>query len=130
MNKKDWAEVLFWIHLVMFILWYTPFFIPSSLWPERVVYHFWYIVIQVVAQFLTGFIMMKGMKKYRIVCPLTAYMQKLRGYDYTDPRNFDHGFVAEFASRFNIKIPRGTVAVLIYTSLAVVIVQYYIYLMR
>ena len=118
------SEFLFWLHLIIFIGWFVPFAIPLSTWPARITFHFWYIAIQVASQLLTGLLMMKNMKKFRIVCPLTTIMQKIRGFDYGNKLNFDHSFVREFAKRLRIRIPYGWVAVLIYATFVVVALQY------
>lgn len=129
MSKKALTEVIFWLHLALFIVWYALFFIPSSLWPQRVVFHFWYIALQVLSEVITGLMLMPKMKKFRIVCPLTTLMQSLRGFKPSDPRNYDHSFVREFAKRVGIRIPYGFVGALIFLSLAVVTLQYVLYLM-
>lgn len=128
MNKKIAAEFLFWMHLVLFIVWYALFFVPTSIWPARPAFHFWYIFVQVASELVTGWILMPKMKKFRIVCPLTTIMQNLRGYKFSDPKNFDHSFVREFARRIGVKLPYGLVGALIFASLALVSVQYYLYL--
>lgn len=128
MIKKHIAELIFWIHVILFTVWFSLFFVPGSIWPKRVVIHFWYITIFVLSELIMGLVLMKKMKKFRIVCPLTSLMQYLRGYDYGDPSNYDHSFVREFASRFKIKIPYGVVGFFIFLSLGVVVIQYYLYL--
>ena len=54
---------------------------------------------------------MPVMLKYRIVCPLTTWMQHVRGYKISDPKNFDHSFVRELipeiASEDTLWICRG-----------------------
>ena len=118
-------EVLFWMHGIIFIGWFIPFFIPLSTWPQRIQFHFWYTVVQIVSQFLMGFILMPKMKKFRIVCPLTTWMQKIRGFNSSDKLNFDHSFVREFAKRFNLKLPYGSVAVIIYITFFIVALQFF-----
>lgn len=118
------AEVLFWLHAVIFSVWILLFFVPLSLWSGRVVFHLCYLVAMVASELVTGFILMPVMGKYRIVCPLTTFMQQVRGVSYRDPGNYDHSFVREFAQRMGIRVPYGLVAVFIFISLAAVIVQY------
>ncbi len=125
MDRKEFAEIIFWLHLVILIVWFALFFVPTSIWPGRIVFHFWYVALFVLSELITGAIFMKGMHKFRIVCPLTALMQYLRGYKINDPLNYDHSFVREFAERLNIKIPYGVVGFFIFLSLAIIIFQYF-----
>lgn len=128
MSKKILIELLFWLHIVVFFVWFALFFVPSSIWPNKVVFHFWYIVVGVFLQLLTGLILMPYMHKYRIVCPITTVMQSVRGYRYNNPKNYDHSFVRELALRLNIKIPYGLVGFFIFLSLGLIIYQYVLYL--
>ena len=128
MLKRILAEALFWIHLIVFTIWFAIFLIPSTLWPKRVVFHFWFISMLLLIQLIMGLILIPKMRKYRIVCPLTSFMQLLRGHKLENPKNFDHSFVREFASRFKLKIPYGFVGFLIFLSFGVVSVQYILHL--
>jgi len=121
------SDVLFDVHIIIFLVWFGLFLIPASLWPGRLAFHFWYVGIMVVSQIITGLILMKKMKKFRIVCPLTSLMQYSRGYTFSDKKNYDHSFVREFLHRYGLRIPRGTIGVLIFLSLALLIWQYVIY---
>ena len=124
MRMGRFAETLFWMHVVIFIGWFGLFWIPLSIWPGRVVFHFWYITFAVGSELLTGLLLMPVMLKYRIVCPLTTWMQHVRGYKISDPKNFDHSFVRELFQRFRVKIPYGFVGALIFISWGGVIIQY------
>jgi hypothetical protein len=128
MRKKILAEIIFWMHFVIFVVWFSLFFVPASIWPKRVVFHFWYIVIFFLSQLITGFLLMKRMHKFRIVCPCTTLMQFIRGYKLGDPKNYDHSFVREFAARLRIKIPYGFIGFLIFVTLGIIIYQYVLYL--
>ncbi len=75
-------------------------------------------------ELLIGLLLMPVMLKYRIVCPLTTWMQLARGYKIGDPKNFDHSFVRELFQRLRVKIPYGYVGALIFISWGVVIIQY------
>lgn len=121
--KKVISYVIFWIHVAIFITWVGLFFVPTSIWPGRVLFHFWFISLFVLSQLITGAVLMKRMHKFRIVCPLTSLMQYLRGYEFDNPKNYDHSFVREFARKFKIKIPYGVVGLFIFLSLWIVILQ-------
>jgi hypothetical protein len=68
---------------------------------------------------------MPVMRKYRIVCPLTTWMQLAGGYRISDPNNFDHSFVRELFQRLRVKIPYGYVGSLIFISWSVVVIEYF-----
>ena len=128
MRMGRFAETLFWMHVVIFIGWFGLFWIPLSIWPGRVVFHFWYITFAVASEFLTGLLLMPVMLKYRIVCPLTTWMQYVRGYKISDPKNFEHSFVRELFQRLRVRIHYGYVGALIFISWGWVIIQYLQYL--
>jgi hypothetical protein len=118
------AEGIFWLHAIIFVVWIGLFFVPVSFWPQRIHVHFWYVLIMVMSEIVMGLLLMKHMHKFRIVCPLTALMQYIRGYSLTDPKNYDHSFVREFAERFHLSLPKGFVGGLIFTSLGLIILEY------
>jgi hypothetical protein len=68
----------FWMHVVIFIVWFGLFLIPLPIWPGRVGFHFWYITFGGAGELLTGLLLMPVMLKYRIVCPLTDDMDATR----------------------------------------------------
>ena len=111
MHMGCFGKTLFWMHVFIFIVWFGLFWIPLSIWPGRVVFHFWYITVAVASELLTGLLLMPVMLKYRIVCPLRTWMQHVRGYKISDPKNFDHSFVRELipeiASEDTLWICRG-----------------------
>jgi hypothetical protein len=118
------SEVLFWMHALIFIVWVLLFFIPQSIWPEKITFHLFYIIVMIVAEFLAGLVLMPVMGKFRIVCPLTTLMQQVRGVSFREAANYDHSFVREFAERMHVKVPYGFVGALIFFSLAVVAIQF------
>ena len=126
MSMEWFGEILFWMHVVIFIAWFGLFLIPLSIWPGRIAFHFWYITFALTGELLMGLLLMPVMLKYRIVCPLTTWMQLVRGYKISDPRNFDHSFVRELFQRLRINIPYGYIGALIFISWGVVIIQYFV----
>jgi hypothetical protein len=127
MHNKLFAEIIFWLHLVIFLVWIGLFFVPYSVWQTRVVFHFWYVATLIASQLIMGLILRGKMHKFRIVCPLTSLMQWLRGYAFGDAQNYDHSFVREFAERLKIRIRYGVVGFLIFLSFGILIYQYIVY---
>lgn len=127
MTRKFLTETIFWIHFVIFGVWVALFFVPSSVWPKRIIFHFWYVLIIILSELITGLILMKQIHKFRIICPLTTIMQTLHGYGLDNPKNYDHSFIREFAERLNIRIPYGFIGFLIFLSLGIIIFQYILF---
>ncbi|MBW2999559.1 hypothetical protein KY339_02700, partial [Candidatus Woesearchaeota archaeon] len=103
--------------LIFFVL----FFVPKSLWAGKVVFHFWYIVVVVVAQLLWALLIWR---KVDIICPLTTWMQYLRGYKIKSDENYDHSFTSEFFQRLRLNINHAVVKIIIFICLFIVIIQY------
>ncbi|MFH0819869.1 MAG: hypothetical protein V1892_02445 [bacterium] len=125
--KKVTINFLYLIHLAIVIIWFGLFFVPKFLWPGRVTFHFWFIFIFMLIQMGWGAAMMPYMKKYRIVCPLTTLMQKLRGYPFGDKKNFDHSFIREFLANLKIQAPYGSIGLVNYLSLGLITIQYLLF---
>lgn len=122
--KRIIFNTIYLIHLILVILWFGLFLVPTSFWPDRVVFHFWFIFIFMLLQVGWGFILIPYMKKYRIVCPLTTLMQYIRGYQITDKNNFNHSFIREFLSSIKIKVPYGFVGTINFLSLVFITIEY------
>jgi len=120
MNKLL-QEIVFWIHLPIVAAWFGLFIVPTSIWPGRVTFHFWYIVILLIVQFLWSAIVFK---KKDIICPLTTWLQWLRGYDLTDEKNFSHSFIAELFKRLKVKISFKAVNYLLLGTLILATILY------
>jgi hypothetical protein len=99
------SEFVFWLHLVIISAWVALFFVPLSLWPGRIAFHFCFSMVVIAHQFIWGAIVMPWTKRYRMVCILTTLMQALRGYKISDPRNFTHSFVQELFHRAKVRVP-------------------------
>lgn len=120
------SELLFYLHAPIFIFWVVPFFIPISLWPNRVEVHFWYIIILTIVQYVTGIFYYKTIGRLQSICPVTIVMQRLRGYNWFDKETYTHSFVAELWGRwFGISSSKGQVNFLQHITFVVVLLQYF-----
>ncbi len=119
------GEILFWLHLPIVLIWLGLFFIPSSSWPAKVTFHFWFIFVVFASQIWWGFFLMPIRKRFGAgVCPLTSLTQWVRGYPITDRRNYDHTFLEEITERLRITISLKTMQIILFGSVGVIIVQY------
>lgn len=122
--KRIIFDTIYLVHLILIIFWFGLFLVPTSFWPNRIIFHFWFIFIFMLLQVGWGFILIPYMKKYRIVCPLTTLMQYLRGYSVSDKNNFNHSFVREFLASIKIKVPYGFVGTINFLSLIFIMIEY------
>lgn len=125
--KKSSAEIVFWLHFVLVATWFGPFFVPTSVWPGKISFHFWFILVAVILQFGWGFLMLPITKKYKMMCPLTTLMQMLRGYQISDERNNHHSCIKEFFDRIGKPVPKKAVTYSTFISLGVVTMQYFFF---
>lgn len=116
---------LFYVHLLVVAVLFGSFFIPQSIWIARPFFHFWYFVMILLVEVIWGFILYLKTKKFDIVCPLTTWMQYLRGFAVTDRRNYDHSYIAELLSRFGVKVPYKYVSYLILVAGVFVVFNYW-----
>jgi hypothetical protein len=123
-KRTFWTEIVFWLHLPIVIIWFGTFFIPLSLWPKRIIFHFWYILIFLLLQLLWGIILYPKTKKGDFICPLTTLLQYLRGYPIESKKNYNHSFIAELLERFHIKISFQWVNIMLWITLTIVTIQY------
>ena len=115
---------LVWIaHIVFFLLYVVPFFIPQKKFKKKLEFQFFYMLTIVLSNFLWGFLFLSKVGKYIFSCPVTTLMQYLRGYSLTDPLNYTHSFVAEFLQLFSLPpFPVKPVMLLLFLIVAI---QYY-----
>lgn len=118
------AELLFWLHLPIVLALFGFFFIPPSLWPGRITFHFWYFAGVTVVQLLWGIILFPYTKRVTLICPLTTALQSQRGFPLGDPRNYNHSFIAELVARLHLKVSFQAVNVLLLILLVIVTIQY------
>ena len=129
MAEVSFEEFLFNFHIIIFLSIILLFFIPLSVWPGRIWFHFWYVTMILASQILTGLTLLPYMIKsnrYRLVCPLTTWMQYVRGYLPKDPKNFDHSFVSEFGERIGLRIPKGVVSLMNIIILIIASILYFL----
>ena len=127
-KKRSFATgFLFWIHLPFVLIWFGLFFIPSSLWSDRVVFHFCYVLSITIIHFLLFFILSPKIKKIDFICPLTTWTQSFRGYPVKDKRNYAHSFIAELLKKVRINVSFKSVDILMLISFFIVIVQYILF---
>lgn len=123
--KLFFAEMLFWVHFLIGSVWLGLFLVPSSLWHNKITFHFYLTIVIVVHQFLWGLILMPWTKKFRMVCLLTTPMQILRGQKISDPKNYSHSWFKELVGNQGIQIPHAFSTALTFSALALIIYQYF-----
>lgn len=120
--KKLFTQIVFWSHFPIIILWFGLFLVPSSIWTERVIFHFWYLVIIIIIQLIWSILIFK---KLDLICPQTTLMQYLRGYKLNNKKNYRHSFIAEFLKKLKINISYKSVNIILLITLIIVTVQYF-----
>lgn len=123
-KRTFWTEIVFWLHLPIVVIWFGTFFIPLSLWPNRITFHFWCILILLLLQLLWGIILYPKTKKVNFICPLTTLLQHLRGYPIESKKNYNHSFIAELLERFHIRISFQWVNIMLWVTFIIVAIQY------
>lgn len=127
-DKDSFAvHLLFWLHLPVVILYFGLLFVPLSAWPEKVVFHFWVFVIIVGAEVLWGLYMRRNSRKMDIVCPLTSWMQFLRGYRLSDVRNYGHSYIAELLGVFGFRVRYSVVNYFMMGAGAIILIEYLVF---
>lgn len=124
-RHSELGRIIFALHLVLVAFWLGLFFVPTSLWKDRVVFHFWFTIFIVTHQFVWGALIWPVTKKYRFPCFLTSVMQLVRGYKLSDPKNYDHSFISEGFKNLGIKVSMTAVTVLTFVVLAINFYQYF-----
>ncbi len=124
MNKKIIINIIWLLHLLIVLLFFGLFLIPKLLWNNVIKFHFWYLIIIIFIQIIWGLIIYNKTKKIDIICPLTTLMQKLRGYEIKDKKNYNHSYIAELLNKLKIKVNYNIVSLLIFISIIIVFIQY------
>ena len=123
--RKLFGEILFWLHVPVIIVWFGLFFIPASIWPSKVVYHFWFIILAFASQLLWGLILYPIRKHLGWgVCFLTTLNQRVRGYPISDPHNHNHWFLEELSERLGYKFSQAVIQSALVGSTILVTIQY------
>jgi hypothetical protein len=119
------ANFLFWLHFIIVTIWLGLFLVPSSVWHDKITFHFYLTVVIVAHQFLWGLIIMPWTKKFRMVCFLTTFMQLLRGEKISDPKNYDQAWLKELVGNQGIKIPHAFSTIVTFSTLSLVTFQFF-----
>ena len=127
MTKKILTNIIFWLHFPIVIIYFGLFFIPKSLWKDNITFHFWYVMIIFLIQIIWGTVIYPKTKKIEIICPLTTLMQRLRGYEIENERNYNHSFTSELLEKLKIKLKYNIVSVIIMFSILIVVIQYFFF---
>jgi len=115
---------IIWLsHIVVFLLYVVPFFIPERKFRNKLQFQFFYMLTVILIQALWGLFFLSRIGKYMLVCPITTLMQYLRGYPVTDPLNYGHSFIVEFLQVFNL--PAVPIKPIMFGLLLIVIIQIY-----
>ena len=126
-KRKNIAEIIFWIHFVIILPWLGLFLVPKSLWPAKVTFHFWYLVVIVSSEALWGLYLYSKIEGFNLICPVTSLMQHLRGYPAWHKKNYNHYFVSEFINRFKLGISYSLVRASSWIATVAVAVQYFLF---
>tara|TARA_Y100000310_G_scaffold265643_1_gene276811 strand:- start:1941 stop:2321 length:381 start_codon:yes stop_codon:yes gene_type:complete len=122
MNKLL-IKLLIILHILFFVSWIVLFFIPLSLWENRITYQFHYVYGIIFLNLIWGgFMKFFNINSNTFICPLTTFTQYLRGYSFKDTRNNQHLFISEIFNKFNLKYSNITEK--IGATLSLVIVSY------
>ncbi|MFH1714010.1 MAG: hypothetical protein ABH831_00180 [Candidatus Nealsonbacteria bacterium] len=119
------GNIIFLFHAAFVIPWYALLFVPESVLPNKIAFHFYLTLVVVLHQFLWGFLIMPWTKKYRMVCILTTFQQLAKGQNISDPKNYDHSFTQEFLRKIGINIPHRASTLITFTILTLVSIQYF-----
>ncbi len=124
--KKSWLiDFLFIIHFPIVLVYFGLFFVPTAVWADRAIFHFWYFVLVMSIELIWGILIYPYTKRIDIVCPLTTLMQYLRGFAVSDERNYDHSYISELFSRFGIKIAYKYVSYSLFLAGVLIAINYW-----
>lgn len=122
--KNHIANLIFGMHFFIVALWCGLLLVPTSWWPERISFHFYFSLLIVVHQFIWGFLITPWTGKYRMVCILTTINQFLKGQKISDPENYDYSFAQNFLERTGITISHRRITIFTFIILTIVSIQY------
>ena len=125
-RKTKLSEIFFWSHFLIFAGWFLPFFIPVSVWSNKIYYHVWYMIFVLSINYVWGFVFLLKLNKYVIACPWTTITQWLRGFDITNPKNYNHSFVLEISEMWGVNMKGRYVTFVMYVSIMVAGIQLYL----
>ena len=119
---KTWADILWFIHFALVAFVIVLFFIPVSVWPSRIIVHFYTLWSIIFLQLLTGFAYITKTKKFQFVCPLTALEKHM--VKQNPHQHVGESCITDFCAE-KLGLPKwiGTISVLI--ALLLVSLQYF-----
>jgi len=100
------AEIITWIHFtIMLVFGGVPFLIPLEVWPKRPLWHFIFLLGVSILGIVIATIYRKkyNIKGYHI-CFLNVISQRIKGYRWNDPRNYEYSHLKDILQRFRINI--------------------------
>jgi hypothetical protein len=118
------ANLLFWIHVATVVFWAGLFLVPTSLWHDRITFHFYLTIVIVGHQFLWGLMIMPWTHKFRMVCIITTFVQLLRNQKISDPKNYSHSFFKEMVGKRGIQAPHWASTTLTFSILGLITLQF------
>lgn len=119
-------NTLFWLHFLIVFIWIGLLFVPLSLWPDKILFHFYLTVVIVGHQVVWGAIIYPFTKELRMVCILTTFMQLARGEKISSRSNYQHSFIAGFLRKAGIKDANRMASILTLVLAAIVLTQYFL----
>lgn len=124
------AEMTMWIHfLIILIFGIVPFFIPLDVWPRRPLGHFIFLLGTAIIGIILALVYKKkyNIKTYHI-CFINLITQRIRGYKWSDPRNYRYSHLKDILQRFRINISPLISLITLITLIIIIIINFIIYL--
>lgn len=76
MKNKLKPRIFWWLHFFIVLIALGLFFVPQSLWPKKIMFHFYYLWGIILIQIISGLIYYPREKKFYFACPLTELEKK------------------------------------------------------
>jgi hypothetical protein len=124
--RKFLARVVLLFHVTLVSFWLSLFFLPESLFLDKISLQFYLSLLIVGHQFFWGFAIMPWTEKYRMVCFLTTITQLLRGEKISDSKNYDHSFTREVLKVAGVNISHRVSTALSLTVLAIASIRFFL----
>jgi len=121
------AKTIFLFHSAIVLFWLSLLFIPTSWWPNKITFHFYFTLFIIFHQLLWGFLIFPWTKRYRLVCFLTTLTQFLRGEEISDEKNYNHCFAKEFFGKAGMNISHQFVTRFTLIILIITAIQYHFF---
>ena len=120
------ARIVFFFHIAIVSFWLGLFFLPESLFSDRISLQFYLGLLIVGHQLIWGLVILHWTEKYRMACFLTTLTQLLRGEKVSDPGNYDHSFTREILKITGINISHRVSVTLSLAVLAITSIRYFL----